>query len=416
MSEAPKPLRVLYVVSLFPCWSETFIAREIASLIASGVDVRILSLKPPSEKLVQQIAVPLLPRVQHPLRFPHSLLRMLGAFVRKPAAFGGAFLHIAWRLRGQPATLAKSLVALARGMAQLGWIETFAPHAIHAHWATYPSTVAWALSRATGIPYGFTAHAHDIFVDDQLLKEKIETASVPITISRYNIGWLSEQVTPLARERLHIVHCGVDLKTTPVHRDGREARLLVAVGRLDPIKGFDVLVESLGLLHARGVDFRCRIIGEGPQRGELEAAIARLGLAGKVELAGVMPQESVQAALRAATVFVLPSVVAADGNRDGIPVALMEAMAIGTPVVSTRVSGIPELIEDGSEGLLADPYDVPALAAALERLLEDDELRAHLAEAGRRKIEAEFDAHAEAMKLLARLREAVAAHSAESAS
>ena len=402
-------LRVLYIVSLFPCWSETFIAREIATLVAAGVDVRILSLKPPSEKLVQPEAAALLSRVRHPSAGLRGAVAMLGACWRHPLVSCAAAARLTWRLRGQPLALAKSLVALARGIAQLHWIENFDPHFVHAHWATYPSTVAMLLARVLGKPFGFTAHAHDIFVDDHLLKEKLENANLPVTISRYNIDWLGKKVTSLARERLRIVHCGVDLASTRFSRDARRDDLLLAIGRLDPIKGFDELVEALAQLRDRGIGFHCRIIGEGAERGALEAAIAGHGLGDAVELSGACGQAEVQAALREASVFVLPCVVAADGNRDGIPVAMMEAMAAGAPVVSTRVSGIPELVADGDEGVLVGERDVSGLADALARLLGDAALRERLAVAARRKIEREFDAREEALRLLAMFHEICAA-------
>lgn len=403
------PLRVLYVVSLFPCWSETFIAREIATLVAAGVDVRILSLKAPSERLVQPEAEALLARVQHPARGIGAALAQLGGWLRHPLAFGAAALRIVRRLRGEPLAAAKSLVALGRGIARLRWIEAFDPHLVHAHWATYPSTVAMALAQALGKPFGFTAHAHDIFVDDHLLRDKLERAELPLTISRYNVDWLAAEITPAARERLRIVHCGVDLAAVRYVREARRDDLLLGIGRLDPIKGFDVLIDALARLAQRGVAFRCRLIGEGPQRTELEAAVARHGLDGRVELAGARGQAEVQASLREASVFALPCVVAADGNRDGIPVALMEAMAAGAPVVSTRVSGVPELVEDGVEGLLVGERDAAALADALQRLLADAALRARLAEAARRKIEREFDARKEALRLLELFRATAAA-------
>lgn len=413
MNAPAAPLRVLYVVSLFPCWSETFIAREIATLVAAGVDVRILSLKPPSETLVQPEAAALRDRVQHPARGVRAVAAQLRGWLRHPLVFGAAAARILWRLRGQPLAAAKSLVALGRGIARLDWIGAFDPQLLHAHWATYPSTVAMTLAQALGKPFGFTAHAHDIFVDDHLLKDKLERADLPLTISRYNVDWLATEVTPVARERLRVVHCGVDLAATPYVREARSDVLVLGVGRLDPIKGFDRLIEALAVLQRRGVAFGCRLIGEGPQRAELEAAIARHGLGQHVELAGARGQAEVQASLREAAIFALPCVVAEDGNRDGIPVALMEAMAAGAPVVTTRVSGLPELVDDGVEGVLVGERDVQALADALARLLGDAALRARLAEAARRKIEREFDARSEALRLLAMFRQISAERTGE---
>jgi colanic acid/amylovoran biosynthesis glycosyltransferase len=392
--------RAVYVVSLFPCWSETFIVREITTLIASGVDVMIVSLKSPSETMVQPDAEALLPRAVHPLPAGKALFAWLGAAFAHFGTLASCSAAIVARLWREPQAMAKSLVTLARATEQLGRIRKFDPDILHAHWGTYPSTAAWALAKMLKKPFGFTCHAHDIFIDDQLLKEKIEGAAVPVTISNYNVDWLTRHATPAARERLNVVHCGVDLGALPFRRDGREQGLIVAVGRLDPIKGFDVLIGALAELKKAGRAFRCRVIGEGPQRAELETMISRDGLGANVELVGARPQAEVRAALYAAHVFALPSVVAPDGNRDGIPVALMEAMAAGTPSISTFVSGIPELIEPDRSGLLVPPGHVAALANAIARLLDDAALCDALAAEARRKVEREFDAEREAKKLL----------------
>jgi len=394
--------RVLYVVSLFPCWSETFIVREITTLVAAGVDVRILSLKAAHEKMVQPDAEVLLPRARHPLPTARAVPARLRALAAHPRALSLHIARIVRRLAARPVDLAKSLEALARAVEQLDWIADFDPDVIHAHWGTFPSTVAWTLARLLDKPFGFTCHAHDIFVNNHLLKEKIEAAAVPVTISRFNVDWLTTHATAAARDRLHVIHCGVDLSTLPF-RAGRprgDDATILTVGRLDPIKGFDVLVDALGELARQGRRVRCRIIGSGPLEADLRARISRHGIADSVELAGAMPQADVRTALYNASIFVLPSVVTASGDRDGIPVSLMEAMAAGTPVVSTRVSGIPELVDDGREGLLVPERDPPALAAALARLIDDPDLGDRMAVAARAKVEREFDATVEARKLL----------------
>jgi glycosyltransferase involved in cell wall biosynthesis len=395
-----RPPRLLYVVSLFPCWSETFIVSEIAALVAAGAEVRILSLKAPSERLVHPEAERLLPRVRHPLSPGAAARRRAAALLAHPRALSSLALALGRALARHPLELAKSLEAVARAVEQLDWVREFDPDVIHAHWASYPSTAAMILGRLLGKPFGFTCHAHDIFVHDHLLREKIESAAVPVTISRYNVEWLVEHVTARARERLTVIHCGVDLPNLPFQDEGREEDLIVTVGRLDPIKGFDVLIDALAELKRQGRRLRCQVIGQGPLRPELQTRVDRQGLSELVELIGARPQVEVRAALRAATVFTLPSLIAPSGDRDGIPVSLMEAMAAGAPVVSTRVSGIPELIEDEREGLLVSPHDSQALAQALARLLDDAALRRRLAVAARARIEREFDAAREASKLL----------------
>jgi len=374
--------------------------REIAALVAAGADVRILSLKAPSEELVHPEARRLLRRVRYPLSPGPAALRRAAALLAHPRALSSLALALGRALARRPLELAKSLESVARAVEQLDWAREFDPDVIHAHWASYPSTAAMILGRLLGKPFGFTCHAHDIFVHDHLLREKLESAAVPVTISRYNVEWLAEQVTASARDRMTVIHCGVDLPSLSFQEDGREEDLIVAVGRLDPIKGFDVLVYALAGLKQQGRRLRCQVIGEGPLRGELQARIDRHRLSELVELVGARPQAEVRAALGAATIVALPSLVAPNGDRDGIPVSLMEAMAAGAPVVSTRVSGIPELIEDEREGLLVSPQDSRALGQALARLLDDAALRRRLAVAARAKIEREFDAAREGNKLL----------------
>ena len=395
----PHPARVLYVVSLFPCWSDTFIVREIEQLVARGVDVRILSLKAPSESLVHAQAAALMPRVRHarPLRASIGA-RLRHALANLPAVSAAVAEAVAglWR---RPGALAKTLASQFRALGELDEVREFAPQWIHAHWATYPSTAAMFLSRLTGVPWSFTAHAHDIFVEQQLLPRKLSRAALAVTISRFNVGWL-RPYAGAGSAPLKVVHCGVDPDELPFEPADRDAATVLAIGRLDPIKGFDVLLRAFARAVAGGAPGRLRIVGEGPERARLEALRHELGLDAQVDFVGAQPQPAIRRALREATVFALPSMVAPDGNRDGIPVALMEAMAAGAPVVTTAVSGIPELVDDGREGDVVAPGDAEALAAALRRQLDDPALRRRYAQAARAKVEREFDTRAESARLL----------------
>lgn len=406
-TSAQAPRRVLYVVSLFPSWSETFIVREIQTLVDNGIDVRILSLKPPSNGLVHAEATVLLGRVRQPQRLPTALWNTLRALFTHPLKLtGDASIIVAetWRT---PAVMFKSLLAMARGLEHLQWLREFNPEFIHAHWSTYPSTAAWVLSRAVGCPFGFTCHAHDVFVNRHMLPRKIADSALAVTISQHNIDWLDQNVSSLTRHKLKIVHCGVDLEQIPWRPEGRTGMHILGVGRLAPEKGFATLIEALALLQAAGNAFHCTLIGEGPSRGELQAQIDRHGLQSRVALTGALPQEAVRTALDQAAVFVLPCQIAASGSRDGIPVALMEAMAAGCPVISCPVSGVPELISDDVHGLLAPERDAAALAHALTRLLQDETLGRRLSSAARQRIELEFDARKEALKLHRLMMEAV---------
>ncbi|UXI66338.1 glycosyltransferase family 4 protein [Tahibacter amnicola] len=395
-----QPQRVLYIVSLFPCWSETFIVREIEQLLAHGVDVRILSLKRPSETLVQARAAALMDRVVGPPSFPAALVAVTMQVLRRPLRMAGVLGTLVAQLWRSPVSLAKSLVALWRGIGALPAIRRQDPQLIHAHWATYPSTVAWALGRLADTPFSFTCHAHDIFIEDQLLRRKLSDAALAVTISGFNRRHLARWGAAEAGERLQVVHCGVDFAELPAQESARRDGAIVSVGRLDPIKGFDVLIAALGTLRERGVPFDCHLIGEGPLRPRLEAQRRSLQLEPVLSLPGAQPQEKVRSALVEASIFVMPSVVTPEGNQDGIPVALMEAMACGMAVVGTRVSGIPELIEHDVSGILVEPGDSQALAGAIERLLSDAALRQRLGAVARERVRQDFNVAAETRRLL----------------
>lgn len=392
-------MRVVYFVSLFPCWSETFIVREILALMRRGVEVRIVSLKPPSETLVQSDAKGLLDRVIYPVSNGLNAWRVLKALLLHPIREIGSLIELARHLGGRPESFGKSLIVWWRTLGLLDEVRAFAPQHLHAHWATYPSTSAMWMSQRLGLPFSFTSHAHDIFLEDQLIGPKLARARFGVTISDFNRRFLARERGHAAALQMKIVHCGVAPQSFVFKPEGREPRLVMAVGRLDEIKGFIYLVEACGLLKQRGVPFRCEIIGEGPLRGQLEAAIERLGLKEQVILLGARQQEEVRALLNRATMFVLPSVVTPTGDRDGIPVALMEAMSVGLPVVSTQVSGIPELVIDGETGLTAPERDADTLAQRIAQLLDDPALGQRLALAGRRLVEEQFDIDIEAGKL-----------------
>ncbi len=393
-------MRVLYLTSLFPCWSETFIVREINELVRMGVDVRIVSLKHPVEKMVQSDAQALLSRVVYPARGVKSFLSALCECVRHPWREIKTLILLAGELGAHPQALAKSVVVWWRTLALLPVVRALNPGHLHAHWATYPSTSAMLMARRLGKSYSFTAHAHDIFLEDHLLLEKMRTAAFGVTISEFNRQYLAEKISPLALQCMRVVHCGVVPNDFVFSAQARQQGLILAVGRLDNIKGFVYLIDACQRLHARGVDFKCTIIGEGPLRVALQQRIDSAGLSQFVNLLGAQKQEVVRAHLSRASMFVLPCVVTQTGDRDGIPVALMEAMAVGLPVVSTRVSGIPELIAHGQSGLLAEPKDAGDLAQCIEQLLLDPALASQLALQARAVVEKEFDVAIEAAKLL----------------
>ena len=264
---------------------------------------------------------------------------------------------------------------------------------LHAPFASEAATVTRLASRLAGVPYSFTARAKDIFhesVQSEDLRRKLRDASGVVTISDYHLAYLRETYGHLA-DRVIRVYNGLDLVEYPYTEPRHRAPVILAVGRLVEKKGFADLIQAFALLAERGRPFRCRIIGAGALKPDLEARIEDLGLEDSVELVGPRPQNEVIQEMRNAAVLAMPCIVAADGDRDGLPNVIQEALALGTPVISTDVTGIPEVVRDEQTGLQVPQNDPAALAHALERLLADPDLRVRLARKARSLIEAEFD-------------------------
>ncbi len=385
---------VLYVCYEFPSLSQTFISNEFLQLRRSGVNVRALALYPahpedlgPSERtLVDETLCVLRP----------GLLAGLG--------------DLCWALARRPGRTARAIAWLTRGEAPPRRWLAYASHLLyachvarrvdladvavyHAHFATGPASIAMFLGLLTGKPFTVVAHAYDIYLDRMALGLKLETAEAFVTISNENREWLIHRYGARARN-VRVIHCGVDVRSLAGSVVGSQYSgppLIVAVGRLASKKGHDTLIRACGALRDQGVAFACQIVGGGDEQAELQGLIAGLGLAQQVRLVGPLPHDQALSLTATASVAALACRQLADGDRDGIPVSLMEAMALGVPVVSTRVSGIPELVHDGQNGLLVEQDDHFALADALDALLRDEGRRRALGAAARHTVEEEFD-------------------------
>lgn len=258
---------------------------------------------------------------------------------------------------------------------------------LHAHFAHVPAQIAMYAAAFTGTPFTVTAHANDIFERGALLIEKATRARKLLTVSRHALEHLVALGVPA--ERIDVVRCGVAFapRAEPRRVPGGRRRI-GSLGRLVEKKGMDDLLRAVALLPLRSEEVELSVAGDGPLRGALEALAAELGV--RVRFEGALSHQGVKEWLGSLDLFALACRPDRRGDMDGIPVALMEAMSQRVPVVSTRLSGIPELVIDGRTGLLAPPGDPPALAAALGRMLEDDELRDRLSDAAALHVEAEF--------------------------
>lgn len=388
------PLKVAYLLKRYPRFSETFVVAEILAHEAAGATVDIVALRPVDEA-----------HFQGSLAAVRSPVTYVPEAPRKPAHLWGLLddLRRNWPAAWQ--ALAHAEIIDPDDLFQALWVARFVRERgiehLHAHFATVATTVARLVSLMTGVTYGFTAHAKDIYHDypeDQQLALKLRDAAYVVTVSDYNLRYLQDTFDHDAAAVTRIYN-GLDLDTMPFRSPVERRPTILGVGRLVEKKGFAVLIDACRLLADQGFDFDCRIIGGGELRADLERQIEGLGLQNRVVLAGPLPREHVQAAMQEAAVLAAPCVVGRDGNRDGLPTVLLEAMALGTPTVATPVTGIPELIEDGRTGLLVDEHDVDGLAARLGHILQGGGLRHALATRARRRIEADFDIHRNAARL-----------------
>ena len=395
--------RILYLVSRFPKTTETFIVNEALGMVERGFDVHIRSLSGTDETTLHSAARAMAPNVElasrRPGRLLGSLLRWAWRAPRRSARIWARVLVTHWR---SPGLLLRTAYATLVGF---DWAdELAAADHVHAHWATYPAHIAWVAHRLTGLRYSVTAHAHDIQLSNPMMADKLGEAAFTVTISDHNRRVLLERVGPSFADRLHVVRCGVDTAGfRPSDRDRTlgEGRpfTVVSVASFLAYKGHVVLLDALAQVVARTVDggggrdsLRLRLIGDGELRPVIEARIAQLGLEPVVELLGWRGADEVRNMVGAADAFVLASIVTAEGQTEGIPVALMEAMALGIPVIATQVSGVPELVIDGETGILVPHSDPAALARAVNAVIADPVAAAARAVAGRARVERMFDA------------------------
>lgn len=400
---------IAQLMSRFPKASETFILNEALELRRLGHDVVVFALVEEQGAPVQPDAVPLLQAARFPRRNPRAVAAAQLRWLREsPRAYLAAWAGAVRGNLGSPKFLLRALAVVPVAAWFAVELRRLGARHVHAHYATHPALAAWVCHRLTGIGYSFTAHAHDLYVERPMLAEKARDAAFVATISEFNRRLLGELLEPEAAARVHVVRCGIDLdRFAPRPRQPHGELRIVCVASLEPYKGHEHLLRALAALAADGVAFSCDLVGGGELRERLEAMAAQLGLGGRVRFLGPQPSERVAALVAGADVMVLPSIVTAEGKMEGLPVALMEAMAVETPVVASAISGIPELVEDGVTGLLVPPAEPAALAAALARLGADPALRARMGREGRARVAAQHDLHAN-VAALARLIEAPA--------
>ncbi|HLS41569.1 MAG TPA: glycosyltransferase [Ornithinicoccus sp.] len=405
--------RVGYVVKVYPRFSETFVVTEVLAREAAGEDLAIFALRPTTDaRFHPELALVQAP--VHHLPKPHKLTDAWAVLALAEAelpGFGGRLAEVTGlltRLDPSEAVQGMELAVRARreGITHL-----------HAHFASMAARVARVASALSGIPYSVTTHAKDLFhedVDRDLLGEVLRHADHVVAISEYNREHLVRELPEIAGHTV-LVRNGLDLERFP-YRDPAPvgtALKVAAVGRLVEKKGFTHLVEAARRLRSDGHALQVRIAGDGELRAELEQQIAASGMGDTVTLLGPRSQAEIRDLLGWADVMAAPCVVGADGNADGLPTVLLEAMAVGVPCVATAVTGIPEAVrpegpEGPATGVLLQPGDTAALTAALAAVADPAFPRVEVARAARALVEERFDSRVQSRLLAARQRHGAA--------
>lgn len=409
MVQSRSDKQIGYLLRSYPRLSQTFILNEILALEKIGVSIQIFALTDPHEKVVQmqvrQVRAPvhyldeaMQPR---PLRnilrenFEVARLHFIG-YIR-------ALFYIAAHIKIDKGYTASSRWACFLQAVHLIYLLVLQERRtgkkidhLHAHFAHDPALIAYLVHCITRIPFSFTAHARDLYqVPEKVLTDRIRQARAVITCCRANLEYLNG-IAPSQQSKFSLVYHGVNPNDfqpvlNPVASSHPKYPLILSVGRLVEKKGFQDLLQALLIVKKRGEGFQCAIYGDGPLCQQLQAWIEENGMADEVMLKGDCTQQELISIYQNATLFILTPVQTDDGDRDGIPNVLLEAMAVGLPVITTAVAGIPELVDNNQNGLLYQPHDVESISSGIIELLRNADKRRQLGGAASKKVREQFD-------------------------
>ncbi len=398
--------RVVYILTTFPNLSETFIADEIEELLRLGWEVSVFSLLAPTDEKLQGLHPPV--EVTYVPRSTADLATLLSAqlkaFVTRPVTYVKCAL---WAMHRLNPVWMKALL-------QAGWIANRLMEAgnasqpylhVHAHFANKPALTAMFAAKLSRLPFSFTSHAKDIYsraeaVRPTALVRQLAEAKFAVAVTENGKRRMVELITqagvhaPAVKSRLadkiQVIHCGIDVELWRSDRQylatGQASSMVLAVGRLVPKKGFERLIKACALLRDEGLSIECRIVGDGELRPKLDAMIRSLDMGDNIFLLGAQPRSEIYRLLQSATIFALPCMVDQHGDQDGMPVSILEAMAMGLPVVTSPVGGVGEAITSEDFGVLVPPTGERELANILRQLWSDPCQRSSIGKNARRRI------------------------------
>lgn len=399
MIRPPSAGSILYIVSRFPKITETFVLNEWLAL-SKRFRLELAALLRSRQARVHPAASQVLPRVWFAsLSSAATLLAQVSWLLHRPRRYLGVLVQV---LRGsRPRSTGgwlKAAIVFLKGASIAKRASAEHVEHVHAHFANHPATAAWIVHRLAGTSFSFTAHANDLFVGPALLEEKVRDAAFVVAVSEYNRRYLLQRCP--SGGRLEVIHCGVDPTrfkggTTKPSRRHR----LICVASLVTKKGHAYLLQAFAILSAEFPDLELALVGDGPERTRIARLAQHLGIGSRVLMLGDLSMEDVRTELARSHIFVLASVRLASGRAEGIPVALMEAMATGIPVVATDVSGVSELVIDEVTGLLVPQREPRVQADAIRRLIEDEALAGRLVADARDHVIRHFNLEVEAHRL-----------------
>ncbi len=393
-------MKIAYIVSSLKV-SMTFVANELEAHEKAGWQVLpLVSCRPGTFENLSGLLVKWNKRAVFRPNVFTQLCVTLSEIVTHPIRFAKVCFWLVTLLVHSPTEFAKAIYELTISCCFAGHCRRFGAEHIHVHFASRSLSLGLMTGMLTGLPVSCTVHAFDIFTRSPgSLRPRLTKCKFIAAISQFNIEYLRSICGKFVADLCHVVHCGVDTEKFKSLSRQPEPGKMICVCRLSPKKGLDVAIKACAKLRDDNVDFQFEIVGDGPKRKFLEELIEWLHLGDNVKLLGARPNDELMELFNRACVFLMPSVKTPDGDMDGIPVSMMEAMASEVPVVSTNISGIPELVEDGRTGRLAPEKDVNALAQILKELLANMDKIKRFGKAGRKRVLKDFCISENAAKL-----------------